>query len=328
MFNEKISVIIPTYNTKDYIEETIKSICAQTYKNIEILIIDDGSTDGTQKKIKNLAKSDDRIKFIFKENEGVTKTRLRGVKEASGDWIGFVDSDDKIEPRMYEILMEKALSYQVDISHCGYQKVFSDRVDYYYGTEKLIVQDNAQGLIDLLKGIFIEPGLWNKLYKRILFEPLLKDLLIDDSIKINEDLLMNFYLFREAKKSIFYDKCLYRYISREGSASTSKLNVHKLCDPLKVRKIIYQETVNDKELNLLATESVLTKLINLATIKIKKNSKWISSYRADARKELKKFYKVTSKKKLPKKIKIMAKTAIYCPIIYRFLHDVLRKKHF
>ena len=146
----KISVIIPVYNLEKYLARTLDSVLAQTYKNLEIILVNDGSADESPAIMEYYASLDSRIKTIHKENGGVTSARLSGVGAATGDWIGFVDGDDLIEPEMFERLIKNALHYQADISHCGYQMVFPSRVDYYYNTAKLVEQDHTTGLRDLI----------------------------------------------------------------------------------------------------------------------------------------------------------------------------------
>ena len=150
--NTKISVIVPAYNIENYLARTLDSILAQTYTNIEIVVVNDGSKDGTAAIIDRYAVRDSRVKAIHKENGGVTSARLRGVAEATGEWIGFVDGDDDIAPDMYAKLMENAMAYGADISHCGYQMVFpSGKIDYYYNTGRIVEQDNTKGLWDLIE---------------------------------------------------------------------------------------------------------------------------------------------------------------------------------
>ena len=132
--DNKISIIVPAYNIETYLARTLDSVLAQTYQNIEVIVVNDGSKDGTGAVIDRYAAQDHRVKAIHKENGGVTSARFRGVAEATGDWIGFVDGDDTIEPQMYGRLLENALKYGADISHCGYRMVFLSRVDYYYNT--------------------------------------------------------------------------------------------------------------------------------------------------------------------------------------------------
>ncbi len=237
--SEMISIIVPIYNTERYIRKCVNSIQNQTYKNLEIILVNDGSKDNSKNIMNQLAKEDSRIKVIHKQNAGVTAARLDGIKKASGEYIGFVDSDDVIEKDMYEILLDNMLKYNADISHCGYQMVFPDgRKNQFYGTGKIKKQSCEVGQIDLLEGDIIEPGLCNKLYRKQLFDGLDMDL----SIKINEDLLMNFYLFQKSKKSVFYDVCKYHYLVREGSTSRSALNKHKIYDPILVKKIICEKS--------------------------------------------------------------------------------------
>ena len=187
---------------------------------------------------------------------------MAGVKKAKGTFIGFVDGDDEIEADMYELLVKNAEKYQADISHCGYQMQFADgRIHYFYNTGTIREQDNITGLKDLLEGDLIEPGLWNKLYHRKLFDNLLNNNLMDCSIKINEDLLMNYYLFKEAEKSVFEDVCKYHYLIRQTSASRQVINKNKIEDPIRVKGIIIKQINN--ELKHVAKMSYLRTCINV-----------------------------------------------------------------
>ena len=114
-----ISVIVPVYNVASWLPRCLDSILAQTYKNLEIVIVDDGSLDHSGCIADEYAKTyPEKICVIHTENKGVTAARLRGVREASGSWIGFVDADDEIESDMYAVLWNYAIQYQADISHC------------------------------------------------------------------------------------------------------------------------------------------------------------------------------------------------------------------
>lgn len=239
-----ISVIVPVYNVEKYISRTIDSILAQTMRDIEIILIDDGSTDGSSEIVDAyVARYPEKIQVIHTPNCGVTCARMAGIKSAKGEYIGFVDGDDEIEKDMYELLYKNAKKYQADISHCGYQMIFPDgRIHYFHNTRQILVQDTKKGVKDLLDGSLIEPGLWNKLFHKKLFDSILKNDLMDCSIKINEDLLMNFYLFTAAKRSIFQDICKYHYIVRENSASRQKLNKYRIFDPIKVKEIIIKKS--------------------------------------------------------------------------------------
>ena len=209
MDNILVSIIVPAYNIESYIGRCMESILNQSHKKIEILVIDDGSTDGTWNVIKHYAAKDQRIVAMHKENGGVSSTRRVGLEHAKGEYIGFVDGDDYVEPEMFERLLTNAVEYKAQISHCGYQMVFPDHVDYYYNTGHLVRQDKMTGLKDLILGAFVEPGLWNKLFHKTLIDSLLQSGFIDTNIKINEDLLMNYRLFSMADSAIYEDFCPY-----------------------------------------------------------------------------------------------------------------------
>lgn len=324
-FNDKISVIVPAYNIADYLPRCLDSILSQTYKNIEIIVVNDGSKDNTEEVIKEYERKDGRVKLISKTNEGVTKARLTGVKAATGDWVAFVDGDDLIEPEMYEILLANAKEYNADISHCGYKMVFPNRVDYYYNTGKFVEQDNESGVKDLLEGAFVEPGLWNKLYRKSLCDAFLKDNKMDLSIKINEDLLMNYYLFKLAEKSVYTDKCLYNYTIRKGSAATSIINESKLKDPLKVLGIIKNDCMQNFTLQRIMNARICSNLIGAATMSTNANPQLIKPYKKYARKELRSLLPEILKCSYTAKKKISALWAAIWPWSYGAVHWLYAK---
>lgn len=238
-----ISVIIPAYNIEKWIGRCIESVCGQTYRELEIIVVDDGSTDDTGKVIDSYAERDPRIKAIHKENGGLVETRETGIAIATGDYVGFVDGDDAVMPDMYERLLANALKYDADISHCGMCFCFSDgREELHYGTGTIRVSDNAEGQKMLLEGKTVEPSLCNKLYKR----EILADSCLDKSIVNNEDLLRNFVLFKRAYKSVFEDICGYRYIQRDGSMSNDRCRLAECYKHImKARKIIVNNASED-----------------------------------------------------------------------------------
>ena len=322
---ETISIIIPAYNVQDCLGATLDSVLAQTYGNLEVIVVDDGSTDGTAKIIDAYAARDSRVKAIHKKNGGVTSARLEGLSQSTGAYIGFVDGDDFVEPKMYERLYENIKKYDADISHCGYQMVFPDgRVDDYYNTGKTRLQQGVQGCSDLLNGEFIEPGLVNKLYCRELFSGL--DAWMDRSIRMNEDLLMNFYLFRQAKMAVFEDICPYHYVLRKGSAATARLNPHKLRDPVSVLHILHRETINTPEWNSIVERRLIRQLVNSATMQLGNESQLIEPFRREARQELRqRLGKTLHENTCSRKLKIMALWAAVWPSSYGLVHRIYAK---
>ena len=212
---DMISVIVPAYNCQDTIERCIKSIQNQTYKNIEIIVINDGSTDGSEAVIKELQSQDERIKLISIPNGGVSHARNTGIDNADGDYITFVDSDDYIDEEMYQTLYNLIKEYDVEIAHCSYKNVDGDSAVAVGNIGKIYVQNHDEALKCLLSGRLFTGGNWNKVYSRSLFE----DIRFDESIKINEDVLANYMLFDRVDRSVFTDKALYNYVANTNSAT-------------------------------------------------------------------------------------------------------------
>ena len=309
----KVSLIMPAYNIESEIKRSIESVLKQTYTNIELIIVDDGSKDSTPNIIDQYAKYHANIIPIHRENGGVFSARIEGIFQSTGDYIGFIDGDDYIEPEMIEQLLKNAIEYNADISHCGYEMVFPNgKVDLYYGTGNRVLQNNEKGVIDLLEGKYIEPGLWNKLYRRELFEKVgLNEL--DYSIKINEDLLLNYYLFKESKRAIYEDQCYYHYMLRVNSAATSTINKNKLSDPVKVLKIMLEDNTQEDIYYELILARLTRQLIGLSTMSSRPDPK--------AQRELRsRLMSILKCKGCSSKVKIMAVWAAILPITYQTIH--------
>lgn len=254
MTEVKISVIVPAFNVAPWLGKCLDSLLEQTYENLEIIVINDGSTDNTESVIGEYAGKSQRIKAIYQTNSGVTAARLRGLEEASGRWIGFCDGDDWTDPTMFARLLKNARDYRADISHCGFSLEYPDgHVEPHFGTGAIKLQDRNTALKDLLEERVVEPGVVNKLFRRELFQGL-KDWM-DTTVKNNEDMLMNFYLFSQAERAVFEDICPYRYRVRMGSASRGRVSVQKVMDPIRVRKRILEEC--EEQLRDTATEALL-----------------------------------------------------------------------
>ena len=317
----KISVIVPVFDLENEITKTLDSIRRQSFRDLEIIAVDDGSTDRSPALLDDYARVDPRVMVIHTSNRGVTNARLTGVRRATGDYIGFVDGDDLIDADMYERLANNAALYHADISHCGYRLVGPGGMRYYYNTGKLVLQNSFEGKRDLIEGAFIEPGLWNKLYRRSLFDEMLQNDMIDRSIKNNEDLLMNYYLFAAAERSVYEDFCPYQYIVRQQSASKGTVDNHKLCDPVKVARIILAETKNDSALRMAASRLYVVKLIRAATYFEKNRDRELKTAGKKARKELRSFLPdYLNLKDESKKRKLLAVTAAFVPHCYDCLH--------
>ena len=230
---ERISVIVPVYNVEQYLPASIDSILAQTHRELEIILVDDGATDSSGEICDQYAAKDSRVRVIHKANGGVSSARNAGIDTATGAFIGFVDGDDTIEPEMYATLYADIQEHSADIALCGCKIIWHDKVEIRNGTGECVVYEWDQGLRDLLIGEKFEPSLCNKLYRIELF----KSIRLDINIRVNEDLLANYYLFSRAKKIVFHDICLYRYIRRANSCTTSKFGEKQL-ELIEVARII------------------------------------------------------------------------------------------
>lgn len=319
-FRPLISVIVPAYNVGIWLPRCLDSILHQTYENIEIVVVDDGSVDSTAQVLDEYAERyTSKIKAFHIQNGGVTNARLTGVKAAAGEWIGFVDGDDEIEPEMYEHLLRNAMEYDVEISHCGYQMVFEDgRIHYFHNTGCLVQQDKTAGLKALLDGSLVEPGLCNKLFHKTLFHSLLHASVMDTSIKINEDLLMNYYLFAAADSSVFEDQCKYHYIVRKSSTSRQKLNQHKIYDPIRVKQIIRENAAD--EIKAAAQSAYINTCINVYNGLITAmdgNSARDQENVAEFLKNEKSHFGLLGRKR-----RLMAQMIVNCPALYERIYKV------
>ena len=232
--NKKISVIVPAYNVEKYLRRCLDSLVYQTYPHLEILVIDDGSTDGTRGIIEEyVSRFAGKVFLYAQENAGQAAARNNGISYATGDYIGFVDADDFVSPRMYEYLVQEAEEKDCDLVTCG-----------YYGCddetgEIQVYQAGCRGEFD--QSIFENPEIlrlnapypWNKLYRKELLEN--AGFAFPEGI-IFEDLAAVFPLFLSAKKVGRVHEKLYYYIKgrKGGTMSTFDQRHMQILDALKI----------------------------------------------------------------------------------------------
>ena len=281
MRGEKISVIVPAYNIAPWISRSLDSLLAQTYENLEIIVVDDGSADDIRDILTEYQCKYSNIRAVYKENGGVTSARLRGVEEAQGEWIAFMDGDDVVEPQMYARLLENALEAGAEISHCGHRILFSDgRVEYVHKSDAVRIQDRRTGLWELLDNREVSLSLCTKLYRRELFQGI--EAWTDKSIKYNEDLLMNYYLFNRAEKSVFEGVCPYHYILRQDSASCKGISENYIFDPIRVRQLLLERC--SPEMREDVQQALIRNLLfNYAQLDVHKDRKQYGDFRKRVR---------------------------------------------
>lgn len=225
-----LSVIVTAYNIEAYIERGVLSVCGQTYRNLEIIVVDDGSTDRTGEICDELAAADDRISVIHKENEGPAQARNVGIAKAHGNYIGYVDGDDWIDPDMYEKLLAAMADQKADMAICRYRQVSRtqtldqsvDRAVLFEGQEALACY------VEERKEIEIQNAAWNKLYRKEILENV-----SFPAGKWYEDIMFATAALAQANRCIYLDTALYNYIiDREGSIMNRKINPRTFTDQI------------------------------------------------------------------------------------------------
>lgn len=302
-----ISIIIPAYNVENYIETSINSVLNQTYKNIEVIVINDGSTDNTRQILNRFEGKDNRLKIIHKENTGVSDTRNQGIEMATGDYIGFIDSDDEIMPNMYEILYLNIKKYNADISHCGFELRNKNFSKNFNGTGNIHIQSQKEALVSLLKGDLFEPAIWNKLYRR----KMLENVKFDKRVKFNEDLLFNVDAFKNAKKVVFHDLPLYKYIHNPLSASRSTQSYEIQKSVLIVAEELY-EKLEGADIEQARNQVYVNKLITIYRAFLDNNQSNFSLER-----NVNKLLKKSSNRYLEIRTMYLKYSLLYFPILYK-----------
>lgn len=230
--NKKISVIVPIYNVEQYLDKCVESLVNQTYKNLEIILVDDGTKDKSGEMADLWSIKDERIKVIHKENGGLSDARNAGMKIATGEYITFVDSDDWINYKMYAILINNLEKYNADISVCAVKKVYKEDVvneKQVVNKEEICVFTSEEALENLLdEGIF-KQTVWNKLYKREVI-----DGIYFEFGKIHEDEFWTYQIFGKCEKIVYTVEQLYYYLQRSGSIMDKPFSMSRL-DALEAR---------------------------------------------------------------------------------------------
>ena len=230
-----ISIIIPIYNAEKYLSNCLDSVCSQTYKNLEIILINDGSKDRSGQICEKYATKDTRIKIIHQENKGLILSRNLGLEKATGEYIGFVDADDEIHPQMYETLLKYSLKYKADIVSCNYlltQKLKTLLPQEFQAEpiqELTTTADFFMAFADskIKSGYSDDVGIlvWNKLFRKA---ALPKDIKFEQEYIGAEDAAWLFKLASHIKKIVKLSAVFYIYYKRANSMTTS----HKVIVPL------------------------------------------------------------------------------------------------
>lgn len=221
----RVSIVVPIYNVEKYLSECIDSIISQTHSNLEIILVNDGSTDGCADLCDEYAKKDNRIKVIHKKNGGLSDARNKGLELSTSDYISFVDSDDYIDQNYVKNLLRSLIDTDADISCCGYYPAYDNGRLVKRNLKSSKIFTGVEAIANILTPDNVcEVSACNKLYRRSLF--------VDNNIlypegKINEDLFVIYRLFYYSKSVSYINEPLYLYRQRSGSIMRSKFNMKR-----------------------------------------------------------------------------------------------------
>lgn len=230
IMNKKVSLIVPVYNVEKYLQQCIESITSQTYENIEIIIVNDGSTDKSRTIIERFMEKEDRIIYIEQDNKGVSVARNKALKISTGDYILFIDSDDYLNDNSVEILVQSMIYSNADMVIAGFKRIFDDNIKgkdniFQFNVDKEKEYSGIEVSEMMLKGI-IDGFLWNKMFKR---ELLIKNGFEFEENRYFEDWYPVFNHISSIGKIKFLNQSVYNYRQRQGS-TVNMINEKKLID--------------------------------------------------------------------------------------------------
>ena len=298
---EKISIIIPTYNVEKYIERCLKSVVNQTYKNLEIIVVDDFSNDNTFSIIQYISNQDNRIRIFRNNHHGVSCARNLAIKKSTGRYIMFLDGDDEYENDMVQAMYEHISLEEVEMVVCNYANIFSNKIDQ----NAVYSEDGVRSVKEYLKDdaakhhVLYYGAIWNKIYDANIIRE--KRIIFDDTITLGEDTLFNIKYLKYVKKIYVIKKVLYNYYRENQGSLTKKLSsidtwettikiyneyiklfeYEKLIDVCKkdisfiiLSNMIFplEEVLKDNSINLDKAISVMKRIINNDVIKFALNN--------------------------------------------------------
>ncbi len=260
MKNDLISVIIPVYKVEKYLDKCVQSVVEQTYKNLEIILVDDGSPDGCPAMCDEWAKKDSRIKVIHKENGGPSDARNVALDIAKGDYIMFLDSDDYVDLKVCEVLLGLSKEHEADVAICNFYQVFENEpFEEKPNKREILKVYERESRFEPLKYFCIQTIVaWGKLYKKNIF----KNIRYPKG-KLNEDeYVVHKYLY-EAKKIVYTSQKLWYYLKREGSIMSrlSKVYEKSNLEPFRERIDYFIEKGVDEDTIAFACTSYLRHLL-------------------------------------------------------------------
>lgn len=314
-----ISVIVPVYNVEKYLPLCIESLISQMYENIEIFLVNDGSSDGSLDICKAYEKKDQRISVVNKENGGVASARNMALKLAKGEFVGFIDSDDWIEADMYSRLYDNIVKYDADISQCDVVIENEDQVSVLRAGTNISVYENNGATRYLLCGSGDACYTCNKLYRR----ELIADIFFDEEKRVGEDFLYNYVVNKKNPKLVCDNAQLYHYIRHEGSL-TSHTSIQKFLDTMDMLDELYLHETDISLSESWKYQNVVSAR-NIINCLIIQDSTEHPYYKKAKKKWLKQSMTVLFKKGTPFNLKFKCYTVLLAltPFVYKL---IIRKR--
>ena len=313
----KISVIIPIYNAEPFLCACLDSILTQTYSELDIILINDGSIDGSGAICDRYAAIDERIRVVHQKNGGVSRARNRGLELAVGELVSFVDADDTLEPDMYELLVKLMEKHQTDISHCGYKR-FDKQGEFVRevnGTHRIMVQSGEEAIICMLRGEYFSNGLWNKLFRGAVVQ----GLRFREDLKNNEDVLFNVQAFSRAKKAVFLDEGKYHYFDHPTSAC-NQLKARKQCRDAIEASVAMRSLVSSPEAKSTVDLRIYEARVNQYRILVRKPDSAEPGEMSREKRLLRQSWRMVSERTLRRRINYLLLTCV--PGAYRLIYRV------
>lgn len=235
--DELISVIVPVYKVEKYLNQCVDSITNQTYKNLEIILVEDGSPDNCGRICDEYAKKDSRIKVIHKENGGVSSARNVGLNTSTGNWIAFVDSDDWIEKEYFEAMINQAKKENANVILCGYNRIWKNNVEKVNASGETVNYTSKKYLINSLNP---QTG-FGFCHMKLIQRECIGEIRFNENLVVGEDALFNIQISKNIEKAVFLKQPIYNYRNNSNS-------VVKRYDENYANKYLYSMKVNKEYL--------------------------------------------------------------------------------
>ncbi|OIK09361.1 glycosyl transferase [Bacillus sp. MUM 116] len=319
--NPKISIIVPVYKVEPYIQKCVDSILAQTMTDFELILINDGSPDRCGEICDEYARKDKRIRVIHKENGGQATARNAGIDIASGDFIGFIDSDDWIEPDMYELLYNMCVENNCEIANCTSTIYFKNKT-VKNGTHPLTIHNKEQAMRTMLEGKLYDEVVWTKLIKRSLLDEIRFPVGI-----IYEDTAFTYKLIHKSNRVCCIGAPKYHYIKRDESTmdrAIKKLRIDGVLIYDEMYQFIEKHYPELRDLVALKLANSAMTILNLIS-----SHPEFPQYKEQylkVTKILNNYFKTTIRlKEYPKTVKVLLAATKIQPYFYKLLMNYRRK---